>query len=62
MWSIRYNAEKSLITIGPYIWAFTHTRTDDDYDYDDYGPVIVAYRQFVLHIGRLHVTVEWRLR
>ena len=56
-------APNGVISIGRYVWMFTRVRTDDDYDYDenDY-PIIVAYRQFVLHIGRLHVTAEWRLR
>lgn len=56
-------APNGVLSIGSRIWLFTRVRTDDDLDYDeDDYPVIVAYRQFVLHAWALHILIEWRLR
>lgn len=61
MFAIR-RAANGVVSIGRRVWMFTRVRSDDDYDYDEDGnPYIVTYRQFVLHIGRLHITAEWRL-
>jgi hypothetical protein len=52
-------APNGVLSIGHTIWMFTRIRHDDDYDET---PFDIAYRQFVLHFGRFHITAEWRLK
>lgn len=53
-------SEHGVLCVGTQVWAFTRTRCDDadgPYDWDN----VQVYRTFVLHVGRLHITLEWAL-
>jgi hypothetical protein len=55
---VRFDRQRSMLSIGTRVWMFTRVRHDDDYlNSDDYS----GFRMFVFHAGRLHITIEWRI-